>query len=340
MGKKRSRILSQLALMAAILCLTACGGAASTSSSPGQVKTLLVGEQTGTATNLSFIVGIEQGFFKNHGLEVKRVAVGNAGVALSSLISGSVNVLSQQPTYVAQVDQQGNDLRFFCGNVAKNLAQLLIPGSGNLKPSSQIGWQSAIQQLKGAKIGVPARGGYPELLYNALFKDAGVTSPNVTYVATGVGQPAIVAFSGGDLQSMYAYAFISQQLVASGKARVLMDMSKDGPPILVDSTYVGFASTASWLTANKSTAQAYCAGLADSFAWIKNPKNSDALAKITSKEFGIDRSVLEQAQKSMFPLFDTRIDPKYLQNAIDFGVESGQVKAQPQVTADKLIFKL
>ncbi|WP_028962464.1 ABC transporter substrate-binding protein [Sulfobacillus thermosulfidooxidans] len=97
-------------LMAVTLWLTGCGAssaAPNTSSSTSTTKSIVVAQAFQSLLYLPLYVGIDKGFFAQHGLNVTKVTSNSGSNAVASVISGSAQFSLQDPMIAMLSDIKG-----------------------------------------------------------------------------------------------------------------------------------------------------------------------------------------------------------------------------------------
>jgi NitT/TauT family transport system substrate-binding protein len=337
MRQFKSHAVAGLAL-ASLLSLAACGGDSGADSGTAD-GTVTMAIQGSSRSNVPFLIADQEGFFKDHGINFETVPIeGGGGPVVAAVASGSVDVILQAPNVVGSANQQGQDLRYFCGNSSLHSWTILSqPGSGITAFEDSGDWVEVVKSLEGKTVGIPGRGASLEASLYGLIDEAGVDREAIEFRAIGFGDPARVAFEAGQVDAMIGYPFLSSQMVRSGKAELALDLASNGPESFRDLFVDGFAASAKWLEGNPEVAEDFCAALADSEAYIADAANHDALAQLLRSDFALeDEQVIEDAIAGL-SILKAELPEQNITAAIDFAVATGQIQSDPPVTFDNLV---
>ena len=107
-------------------------------------------------------------------------------------ISGDLEVALDPPEVMAQAVVKGADIRIL-GSGARSAIFCLAAGNHLDTADAAKGYPAAMQDLKGKKVGVTARGTGAEFQLLDLLKSAGMSAADVTLVAVGAPNTALPA---------------------------------------------------------------------------------------------------------------------------------------------------
>ena len=206
------------ALVASLLALAACGGgddggssASGTSGGSGEVRQVTVGMLPILPT-AALYAGIEQGFFADHGIEVK-VETGQGGAALlPAVMAGQMQFATSNPVSLLQARDKGLDVR-----VIAHWTSALSSGdtdiNGVVAPAGA-GMTSA-KDLAGKTVAVNTLNGMGGLTIREAVRQDGGDPDAVKFVEMAFpDMPA--ALAGGNVDAVWVPEPFLSSLQASG----------------------------------------------------------------------------------------------------------------------------
>lgn len=219
------------ALVASMLALTACGGgdddggsAAATSGGSGEVRQVTVGMLPILPT-AALYAGIEQGFFADHGIEVK-VETGQGGAALlPAVMAGQIQFATSNPVSLLQARDKGLDVR-----VIAHWTSALSSGDTDINgvvAKAGAGMTSA-KDLAGKTVAVNTLNGMGGLTIREAVREDGGDPDAVKFVEMPFpDMPA--ALTGGNVDAVWVPEPFLSSLQASGNT-VVSYSSKESVP--------------------------------------------------------------------------------------------------------------
>jgi ABC-type nitrate/sulfonate/bicarbonate transport system substrate-binding protein len=185
-------------------------------------------------------------------------------------------------------------------------------------------WQDVIGRLKGKTISDNGPGSPIDQEVQAYFTEAGLSKTSYTAVASGEGAAAAAALQSGAVDAVVQNPVVANQLVASGVAKAVINMETQGPPLVSNQAFIGWASTQKFLTAHPDFAEKFLAALTQAENFIHDPANLSAVTKIAvaGKEV-TDGPSSEAAVRSIIRDYSLTFTKAQLQNAIDFATSTG-----------------
>lgn len=147
-------------------------------------ETVRIQEYPGAILHFTQWVAADKGFCKAHGITCQMVQILSGPVGLQALAAGSLEISFASTEVTMQAASRGNDVQLIVGHSPANIYVLSVHKDVPL-PNKAKGYPAVMQDLKGLKIGVTARGSGTELQARALLSGAGLSPDLVTYVAVG-----------------------------------------------------------------------------------------------------------------------------------------------------------
>lgn len=312
--------------------LTACGGSdendSTTSSAEGAgPKTVRIAYIPAIGT-LPIRVGVEQGFFEKHGIELK-VTEGSDIAAWTPALGKQFDIALTSPAGFLSGVNAGLPIQAITGlqeSDADHLNNVMVSKTPI----------TSLKQLEGKRVGVIAIGGgtYDSLRFS--MKSAGVDASKVRFQATPV--PTMLdQVKAGQLDAAisaapFFFTADKQGLVASDQDvnAQAVEAATDGKRDVSTASFL--ASTKDFIAKDPETAQAFRSALQDAIAYIAD--NPDQTSPTLQKWLKIPAATLENPEP---PLFSADLDPVVLDAWATISQTSGTLKKQPP-PAEQLIW--
>jgi NitT/TauT family transport system substrate-binding protein len=266
-GSVVPRALGRVAA-ATILVAAACSGCYPADGSTG-----------GELTRVSFI-GVKdqgaagyaaahvQGAFAEQGLEFAPTWATSGSVILQGVVGGDFAIGNVGPAQLYAAIENG-----VCARVLRPTEGAAYGVIARPELHFDVGrpFPDVLRQLKGARIGVAARGAAQELVLRTLLKEAGL-DPNtdVTWLAIGSPATALAAFTSGQVDVAMSYTQLEASLRAAGADfDKVLDLAGAGTPLGVFWQAVAIANC-DWADSHPDTVLKVCHALSQGFAALAN----------------------------------------------------------------------
>lgn len=214
-------------------------------------------------------IGVEQGFFRKHGVNVEVINIRSGPQTIAALASGEIQIAYTIPGTVLSAAAAGMDVAFFGGLVNRADGDFVV--APNIRSA---------EDLKGKKVGVQSIGGgvwsLAMLALEHLKLDT--SRDKILIMVTGDQSVLTQAMATGAIDAAYLGYTFSTLLKERG-FRVLLDIGK--API----AYQGLALAArrSYLKQSPGIIDSILRGALESVAFIHNPANREPVIKSLSK---------------------------------------------------------
>lgn len=294
-GRMRNAALALVA--AGALVLSGCGADASGSgpAENGKVTAAILPSYQ----NLAMKVGVEQGFFKDHGLDVELIDNTDPAAQLAAM-GRQFDIIPSSGSYLLNAVQKGLSATIINNqsvSISKSPAALLVTD----KPISDY------KDLKGATIGVPLLTSYSGASLIYLMQKAGLQPSDYKLVAVPYAQQ-LDQFKAGMIQAAVSATPFTEGLKTAGFAVSDADIFTEAVHA-AGSDDVKFSpnfnlATADWVKENPEEVKAWRAGIKDSIEWLNaNPDEGKKILVAWTK------MPAEMAALATPPNFQMDIDP-------------------------------
>ncbi|HEY1269351.1 MAG TPA: ABC transporter substrate-binding protein [Candidatus Binatia bacterium] len=210
-------------------------------------------------------IGVEQGFFRKHGVNVEVINIRSGPQTIAALSSGDIQVAYTIPGTVLSAAAGGMDLAFFAGVVNR--------ADGNFLTAPAI---RNAEALKGKRVGVQSIGGGVWSMTMLALEYLGLepTRDKIPLMILGDQSVLTQALATGGIDAAYLSDTYSAALKEKGY-NVLVDMGR--APIV----YQGLALAAprSYIKQNPQIVDGLLRGVVESVAFIQRPAEKPTVIK-------------------------------------------------------------
>lgn len=316
---------------AILLTLTACApGSGGTTPAAGDVTTVRMTSFAGSFASLSVYVANRKGYFTAHGIKPDLVTVTSGSAAAQAMLSGSADMANMAIFEVLTADSKGEDVKYIVGAATSTLGEFVVRSDIAL-PHEKDGYPGVIQDLKGKKIAVSAKGSatYYGLTYT--LQQAGLDpDKDVQIVVGGQLSSQVTAMKAGQIDAFVSQEPVTTQVVDAKDARVVYyEYQGKRPPLFDDLITNGIATTGKYLAANPKAVQGVHDAIAQADAYIAalTPEQAADLAQVVAPDFtGVKIDVLTQAIQHYQKVYAATIPAKGVDAANQLLLQNGVLK--------------
>jgi NitT/TauT family transport system substrate-binding protein len=294
-----------------IVCVLAlvlfCGAAAG--KSQRKLTTVTV-DTLNIANGYPLDLGIQKGFFANHGIEIKKQVLqsGNDVVLALANNNGDIGYLGYVPMFIART--QGIKFVLISASEVEgtsaddNWQNIMVKGSSSIRTP---------QDLAGKTIAVNALKGVGEVMIKAALKKLGVDPNSPKLLALGFGTMR-TALNNGQVDAFWApEPFVSQGLNLDGD-RIVM---APGPVLGKYWPIGGYGALDSWVSQNPQLAKSFRDAINESLAYAQShPDEVRALLP-------------PGTQNVRLPIWSTVVDRDKLTQLAKYAKEFGVITSLP-----------
>lgn len=298
------------------------------SAAPTSVGTLTVGDYAGAINDIPDLVGLAEGFYKKNGLSVSLVPITNGPAEAAAVANGSLDIESNTPDNMMLTMSKG-EKEVGLVNYIKGVFYAIQVQKSWPTPHAGAGFPAVMKDLKGAKIGVIARGTSEELVTTQLLRDAGLSPSDVSFISVGPATQALAAWQHHQVDANVSVEPEITLLAPSSKT--LFDIRSGQAP--------GFgawpgqlrATVQKNVVANPAAYQAYVKGFVESVNFMKNPANTGKVVSDISQTIKLPTSVLSSIVNSNRQYWSTSISCPGWQQVGNYLVTAGLLKSSQQI---------
>jgi NitT/TauT family transport system substrate-binding protein len=232
---------------------------------------------TATSDCASAMVGVDEGIFKRHGLDVEMVLIGINSNIPAAILSNSIQIGGPTATVFLQAVDGGLDL------VAAEGASIMNKTSNDAVAAFvRTGVEAAApQDFVGKKVGAPGLGAFLHVLFRKWLIEKGVDPKGVNFVEVTFPTMNDVLKSGAFDAVLTAEPFVTRMTAAGTGhvgARYAADLARTEPIIL-------YVASRDWAEKNPEAIRNFRAGIAEAATIVNSDRDkaSAAIAKFTKQ---------------------------------------------------------
>lgn len=281
--------------------------------------------------NLLTRVAIAEKFCEKHGIRCELRTVPSAPIGMQMLLAGDLDVQMGPPEVIFNAVARGAKVKV-PGTFHGTPMTFLMASSRLATPNEPRGYPAVMQDLRGKRVGVTARGAGTEFQLASLLKGAGMSPSDVTILAVGSPDTALGAIRSGQVDAVMLFEPMGGFCEVQKVCRVLVDPRKgQGPSDLTGNTGATTLQVIRTDYAEKKpqVVAALQSALRDSEIFMQAPANRPAVLKVLRDTFSIAvpdaEAVLSVVLRDSLGAFTARVDPKALQFGADAMVRNGQL---------------
>jgi NitT/TauT family transport system substrate-binding protein len=263
-----------------------------------RAETLRVGNASPRA--FSFVpldVGIDQGIFRKHGLEIEKVGLSGSAKLHQAMVAGAIDIGLGA----------GTDIAF----IVKGVPEVAVAAMAG--PPLQLGvvvpYDSPLKtadDLKGKKIGISTTGSLTQWLMLRLAKEKGWGRDGVTLVTVGADatiQAGLIAT--GQLDAVVSASALGYQLEESKKGRLLFPTSDIVSDFLIHAIF----ASQTLVRDNPNAVRRFLAGWFETIAFMRRDKVDTV--RVARTLTGFSQAVEDREYDLVMPMFsaDGRFPP-------------------------------
>ncbi len=252
-------------------------------------ETIHINTFPGSIINLPVWVMNDQGFCKAHRVVCEPVDIPSAPLALQALVSGSLEI-SHSATDIAMVSvSRGNRIKIVGALAPKNIFTLNARNDLSL-PHLNDGYPAVMQDLKGLRIGVTARGAATEIMTRALLGGAGLDPDSVTYVAVGSPATAYPTLIQKQIDAAMQFEPLNTLCKTQKTCVTVVSLAAgDGPADVkaLNGAFLPLVATDDYIAAHADVVKAFVQGMGEAIDWAQKPENFDGVRKIAQAHMSL-----------------------------------------------------
>jgi NitT/TauT family transport system substrate-binding protein len=300
-------------------------------ATPSSAQTTLRIQDFPGLGNFLVRVANAHGYCEKHGVKCELRTIATAPLGVQTLLSGELEVAFPPPEVALQAVNKGADLKVIASGAVSPVF-FLMASAGLETPNAAKGYPAVMQDFKGKKIGVTARGSGAEIQLVEMLKEAGLKADDVTIIGVGAPNTAFPAIANKQIDGLVLFAPMDGFCEVSKACRVVVDPRKgEGPGDILKTTGAAVVQLVrgDFAAKNGAALDGYVKALREAEAFVKNPANFPALLKIAQDTFKINApggdKVLEISLRNSLASFRVDVQPQAIQHIAQYMHANAQI---------------
>jgi len=282
---------------------------------------------------LLFIVA-EERFCAKYDIKCSGVLITAGPLGIQSLLGNSLEVAQVSTDVTVRAVANGADVRVIMGAMDRVPFHVVARNDVSL-PHKRDGYPAVMQDFKGKRIGVTARGAGVELVFDLMLRSAGMSPSDVTYVPVGGPPTALGSMKSKQIDGLVLFQPLPAMCQTTGICSSVIDLTKgQGPESVKELTGAGASMVAKreYLEKNPEVMRAFMAAIQDAEQYLKNPDNYDDVKAISKKHIKLDLpnadEIFDISLKEWISNTETRVNRSAIQKFSQLLEERKLIPAQ------------
>lgn len=310
------KIFLTVMVMAVLVSLFGWGGAQA-----AEKLKYSVSFREGVSQALPVATALEQGFWKQEGLDIEYVPFKSGSQMLRAMAAGHIKIGTDNAPGIIRGASRGVPIMMVAlTQTGSDWAIWVSPGGPIRKP----------EDLRGKKIGMSRRGGTSDAYARATVKSLGIEK-DVKIIAVGGSKARLAALKTGAIDAFPQAMSSAAPMVSKGQVRRLIDIGKQLPQPWIDQAVVALKE---FVRTKPELAKKAIRGISKAGAYIG--ANPDYAVKKVMSLKGYDRATAELSMKGIAYSGAPVIDRAGVANVRGFLLEYGLIKAGEAPPVEKL----
>jgi len=298
----------------------------------GKGETLKIQDYPGVG-NMLARVAVAKDFCKARGITCQLQMIPTGPLGGAALLAKSIDVGFFPPEVQISAMLKGAQMKAVASGATLNVFLIVVRNDVEV-PNAAKGAPDFIADLKGKKIGVPARGSAGEIMFTYLAQKVGLKADDFTFVANGAPNTAYGTLMSKQVDANMSFEPSGAMCEVLKTCRVLYRAGLSEKPaelFAINGAASNLVVTQETLDKNAGAVEALVNALKDAEAFIQDPKNFDEALKIAESffkfEFPRGDEVMKEALKIALPAYKASISRPAVKAISDYLLETKQIEA-------------
>lgn len=288
--------------------------------------------------NMLVRVAISKGYCEKVGIKCELQTIPASPLGAQAMMANSITSFMGPAEVMNNAVIKGSKMKMVAGGAVTVVLQL-IGGNHIDTPNATKGWPNFMQDFKGKKIGVTARGAATEAWTIWMLNKAGIKAEDVTFVAVGGPNTAYGALVSKQVDALMIFEPVGAMCDVLKTCKRIWTAATDPQPaeiFAMNGGSVGQVFTQEYIDKNPHVIDAVQKALKEADTFINNPANFAEANKIASQFFKFDMAKGDEVLAHSLKLaidagtYRAAINRKAMQQGLDLLVATKQLeKAAP-----------
>jgi NitT/TauT family transport system substrate-binding protein len=319
-------------MIGAIVAALAAAFVPTVTFAQGKGETVRIQDYPGIG-NMLYRIAATKGFCERHGIKCQLQMIPSGPLGAQALLAKSTDVGFFPPEVQISAMVKGAGLKTIASGAALNVFLIVIRNELEA-PNAAKGYPAFMADLKGKKIGVPARGSGGEMQFSLLAQKAGLKPEDFTFVAVGAPNTSHGALISKQIDASMTFEPSGSICDVLKTCRTIYRGSESPEPAQIFATNGASSNmvvTKETIDKNAHVVDALIAAAKDAETFIQDPKNYDEALKIAQSYFKFDLprgdEIMDASLKLAIPTYKAAISRSALKAIADNMLETKQLEA-------------
>ena len=288
-----------LALAGAVLAVSACGGASTSSSSNQTANLKLMVGGLNKQIYLPNMLTQQLGYFKEQNLNVTFIDEGSGQGSEQEVVAGNVDAGSGSYNHTIELQAAGKNIQTICQFG-------IAPGEAEIVDAKKASSITGITDLKGKNLGVTDLGSGTQTVTSALLGQKGVSGDQVKWVAVGAGNTFIAAINQQRIDAGMTTEPTISRLVQSGQGKVLVDLRTPAATRAAlggDYPFIGVFMRTDYVGSHRDVTQRLVNAYTKTLKWMHSHTAAQIADKMPAEYYAGDKALYVQALQNQLQIF-------------------------------------
>jgi NitT/TauT family transport system substrate-binding protein len=283
--------------------------------------------------NMLFRIAASKGFCKKYGLTCELQMIPSGPLGAQALLAKSIDVGFFPVEVQINAMIKGAKLKAILSGGRLNPFVIVLRNDLDI-PRAGKGFPEFMADLKGRKIGVPARGSSAELQFGLLAEKAGLATTDFTFVAVGSPNTSYGALISRQIDASMSFEPAGSMCEVLQTCKILFTQSEAREPTEIVGTNGGSTNMVvaqEFAESAPHVIDALVAAAKDAEAFLQDPANFDETLNIAKSAFKFDLprgdEIMEASLKRTLPTFKAHISRAALKQIADNMLSMKQIDA-------------
>lgn len=298
------------------------GSATDKSSASGPADSISVTTNGAYLLYAPLFLAAAKGYYKQQNLDAHINFVDSGPTAIAALLSNDSQVALISATHAWRSDVSGRNVMIIGANDGQNALTLVISKAAYEKGrlSAVMPVKQRIQGLKGLTFGVRSETSLDGASLHAALEYGGLAGGDVKYVTLTKPSALVAALTNGQIDGFISGAPFPEQVVASGNAVEVLDMTKGELPPLDGVTTTVYMAAPGYIKASPGVVQRFMNAIAMAQRYLALHPDEAAQALHATTDFQSYPLDLMQQQFGIMAKYKALApDPKLSLDALEKG---------------------
>jgi NitT/TauT family transport system substrate-binding protein len=316
------------AIALAFLCASATAA-----SAQGKGETVKIQDYPGIG-NMLFRIAASKGYCEARGIKCQLQMIPSGPLGAQALLAKSIDVGFFPPEVQINASIKGAALKIILSGANFNVFHIVIRNDLEA-PNLTKGYPAFMADLKGKKIGVPARGSGGELQFGLLAESAGLKAEDFTFVAVGAPDTSYGALISRQIDASMTFEPSGSMCDVLKTCKTIFRAFEAKEPAAIARTNGASGNmVVSQEAIDKAphVQDALIAAATDAESFLQDPKNFDEALKIAQSYFKFNMpkgdEVMEFSLKNAIPSYKVGVSRPALQQIADNMLATNQIEAR------------